>query len=108
MIGILQQLGVLRILLLALILIVAAMVLFMPAEFTTTGWAMVPSLIAPALVPIVFFVLLLEIMMSRIFMSDATGAKRQRFRTILTVDLLVLLILLVAWGPFFLRLIQVR
>ena len=87
-----------------LIIIIAAP--FADAPIVYSGWAMFPTLIAPALVPILFFVYPLELTMTRIFMSDKEGEERARYKFILWVDFIMLLSLVIVWLPFFLRLLQ--
>jgi len=97
----LAHLGALRIMLvvLALVLLFAS-----PARGTRPdfhGWGMVPTLILPTLMPIVFMVLLLDVMMSAVFMVDKRGAERTRLRYIVFLELLLALTLMVVWYPYF-------
>lgn len=69
------------------------------------GWQMFPTLIAPAVVPLVFFGYLLIMLMSRVFMSDAGPGERARLRMVIRTDAILLAILVLAWGPFFYRLL---
>ncbi|NOZ10336.1 MAG: hypothetical protein GXP09_04745 [Gammaproteobacteria bacterium] len=71
-----------------------------------TGWEMVPSLIVPALVPIVFFVLLLDMMMAMVFMVDRTGEIRRRYRVIALIDLALVVALFFFWLQYFLSIGQ--
>jgi cobalamin biosynthesis protein CobD/CbiB len=67
-----------------------------------TGWEILTTLIAPAIVPIVFMGLLLEMLMTRIWISGAQGAERRRLKGILIFETLLAIAMLVAWLPFFL------
>lgn len=71
-----------------------------------SGWGAVVGIVAPSLTVIMLFVLPLDMMMSRIFMSDAEGAQRLRYRRILWLELFLFLALLVAWGPFIANLLR--
>jgi hypothetical protein len=71
-----------------------------------TGWGIMVGTIAPSLMVIMLFVISLDIMMSRIFMTDAKGAERIRYRHIIWLELFLLLVLLLAWGPFLAELLQ--
>jgi hypothetical protein len=102
--SLLAALGPLRSMLVGGILVLVLLRPWADGEMSYSGWSMVPTLIVPALVPILFFVLLLDMIMSRVFMVDAAGAERARFRRILWTEAGVLLILLVSWGSFFLAL----
>jgi hypothetical protein len=96
-----DTLGPLRTMLCAGILVVVALRPWAGGAASYSGWSMVPTLIAPALVPLLFFVLLLDMLMSRVFMTDTEGPDRARFRRILWIETGVLALLLAVWGPFF-------
>lgn len=68
------------------------------------GWALVTTLVIPALSPMVLMVLLFDMLMARVLMSDVQGAARARYRLVLKVDAAVVVLMLLAWGPFFLAL----
>ena len=96
----LKQFGALRILLLiaALLLIIIRPEPGMAAA--RSGLEMIPTLIAPAMAPLVFMVLLFDFMMCRIRMSEEIV--RDKFRYISYVELTTALLLFLAWLPFFL------
>lgn len=72
-----------------------------------TGWELVPTLIVPALIPIIFFGMLLELMMSTVFMLDAEEPdKKARFRTIVKIDVVIIAGLLLFWVPTLMRMLQ--
>jgi hypothetical protein len=102
--GLLQQMGVLRVTLVALVILD---VLASPSPGTSvvySGWEMVPTLILPVLAPILLQVLLLDALMGRVMMSSATGVERSRYRRIVTVDLVFVIVLVLGWMPYFLKL----
>ncbi|MCG6873203.1 MAG: hypothetical protein LJE84_13010 [Gammaproteobacteria bacterium] len=104
----LSMLGPLRVLLALGLLLLAAAQPFSGGEVQYSGWLMFTTLIAPAVIPIAFFVLLLDMLMSGVFLSSAEDAVgRRRYRTILWVELGLLAMLLAVWGPYFTRLTQV-
>lgn len=76
------------------------------SEENFSGWGVMVSMVAPALTTIMFFVLSLDMMMNRIFMTDTEGANRLRYRRILWLDFSMIFILLLAWGPFFANLLR--
>lgn len=98
------RLGVLRVAL--LIGAVTTMVLAPPPATAGvyTGWAFVPTVLVPVLVPLILMVLLLDTMMSAIFMIDKDIAERRRYRMIIVTHLLLVLALVVRWSPYFLAL----
>ena len=64
------------------------------------------TLVAPPLAVMVFFVVPLDMLMTRIYMSDKHGAQRARYRRILVVEAAALLVLVAAWAPFFASLLS--
>lgn len=97
----LTHLGTLRVM-----LVLAALALLFSAPSPGTrpvyhGWGMIATLIVPTLVPIVFMVLLLDIMMSTVFMVDKRGAERLRLKHIVFLQLLLAATLMVVWYPYF-------
>lgn len=65
------------------------------------GLQVMPTLITPASVPILIMVILFDALMSKIRASDSEGEERIRFKKILRVELATVLILFLAWLPFF-------
>ena len=95
------RLGALRVMLLLTIL---ALLFAAPAPGTRPdyhGWGMIPTLIVPTLAPIMFMVLLLDVMMSAVFMVDKRGAERARLKYIVLLELLLAVTLMVVWYPYF-------
>jgi hypothetical protein len=70
------------------------------SDAALSGWEMIPTLVVPAMTPLVFMVLMFDYMMCRIRMSDE--AERKKFRTISYVELASALLLLIIWLPYFL------
>lgn len=70
-----------------------------PAVYS--GWELVPTLMAPVLAPILMQVLLLDALMSRVWMSAHTGAARERYRLILWINLGVTALTTLWWLPYF-------
>jgi hypothetical protein len=100
-----KTLGAQRVVLTVLVLLV---VLSAPVAYnsdtTYEGWMVLPTIIAPALSPILFFLLLLDMLMSKVFMSQHDDAGKKRFRFILISHTVTLAVLLVSWLPFLLAL----
>ncbi len=98
----LASLGVLRVgmIVLAVATVVLAPSTGMPME--TSGWGLVRTVLAPVLAPITFMLLLLDGLMSRVFMADQTGVERHRLRRIVILDLVLAAGLLAYWLPYFL------
>jgi len=100
------ELGLLRIVLFGFALV---SMLLAPKPGTVpvaSGWEMVSTLLAPVLAPLILMVLLLDVLMSRLFMVDKTGAERARLRKVLWIELVGSLVLFLYWLPYFLAMRQ--
>lgn len=97
-----KQLGMLRMMLVTLSF---ALIIFTPGKQVPenyTGWDAIPAIVMPACVPMVFMGLLLDALMSRVWMVDTEGLERSRFKTIMIIDLFMAILLFIAWLPYFL------
>jgi len=102
---VLRRLGVLRVLLLA---VAAALVLAAPLALQGAephGWRFFPTILGPVFATIMCFVLPMDITMSRIQMGEHDGAERARYRFVMRVETAALVLLVLAWAPFALRLL---
>lgn len=99
-----SKLGVLRTLLAMVILWFVVSAPF-AGEIDYSGWSIVPTLLVPVLVPIVFFVLPMDIIMSRVIMSE--GEARARLKAVIITDVVLLVVLLLVWAPYFVRLLRI-
>ncbi|MCB1865925.1 MAG: hypothetical protein KDG50_10870 [Chromatiales bacterium] len=95
------RVGILRVMLGILALVLVALAQPRGAEIATEGWAMASTLIAPSLVPLLIFGLLLDMLVSRVWMSGASAEKLARQRMIIRFDAVLLLLVAIAWAPFF-------
>lgn len=100
------RLGPLRVTLLAGSLLVALLAPGQagPIEYDAFGFFM--SAVLPTLAPLFFSGLLLDALMCLVQMEGTEGAERQRLRTGLRSDLVVALLILLAWVPFFLSIVS--
>ena len=97
----LRDLGALRLMLLAAAILC---VLLRPAPGTVavfSGWAMVPTLIAPISAPLVIAVLALDAIMARVMMTDPEHGPPARYRLAIRLDLLFVVLLIAWWLPYF-------
>ncbi|GAB4507475.1 MAG: hypothetical protein Tsb0026_03060 [Sulfuricaulis sp.] len=96
----LKWLGPLRLMLMlgVLVLLVLRPVPGTPPVYA--GWDMMSTLIAPALVPIFFMVLLLDAIMGAVWLASYP-AERRRYRTVIGVSLVMALLLVLWWWPYF-------
>lgn len=98
------ELGVLRVALACVTL--TAVVLATPpgTESVYSGWDFVLTVLLPVLVPLILMVLLLDTMMSAIFMIEKQIDERLRYRRIMITNLSLIILLVVRWLPFFMAL----
>lgn len=99
-----RQLGPLRLTLAALAIISIA---FMPPPRTPIAydaWGFVYTVLMPVLAPLVFMVLMLDLLMSRVFMSATDEAQRTRYRLTSLVDIVLGVGILIRFVPFLLAL----
>lgn len=98
----LKRLGILRTLLAGLLAALVVMAPFAWGQEDDSLWQILTSLIAPALVPIVFMLVLFDIVMARITMSAED--RKERYATVSWTYIVLLIAAAVAWGPFFSKL----
>lgn len=95
------ELGVLRATLLTLAGALALAATPPGVPLSLHGFDLIRSLVLPAAAPLVFFVLLFEILMSSVRLVDALPEVRARWRRVLAVEVVFVLWLLLSWLPFF-------
>jgi hypothetical protein len=100
-----KQVGPLRLLFAALVAFCLLMA-FLP-DGDGTGWYVLSNHVAPVLVILNIWVLLFDLLMASILMSQKDGQERLRYRHILLWDGFLLVALFVFWGPFFVSLLAV-
>jgi hypothetical protein len=97
----LKKLGPMRWFLLASVLV---LIVTVPAPGTRAvmhGPATLTTVVIPALAPIVLMVVLLDALMSAVFMIDKQGEERARMKLALTLNLVSAGLLIAAWYPYF-------
>ncbi|MFL6655654.1 MAG: hypothetical protein ACJ8KA_12755 [Sulfurifustis sp.] len=97
----LRELGPLRV---ALLAAAGVALVLIPAPGTRpvySGWPLVTTLLIPVAAPLLFLLLLLDALMSRVFLIDAEGLDRQRRKTAIIVNLLAAALLIVRWLPYY-------
>ena len=92
--------GLLRLLLAALTLALIATAPFAELDAGINGVQLYTNVIGPALTMIVFFVLLLDMLMTRVFMAEKQDSERERYKRILYLEMSLLCMLLLSWAPF--------
>lgn len=104
--NLLMQFGPMRVVLACTALV---LIVFVPVPGTApvySGWTMIPTIVVPVLAPNIFMVLMLDVMMSSIFMIDKKGAARARYRRIQLTNLTLAIGMVVFWTPYFKALIR--
>jgi len=97
--ALMKDLGAMRLMLLGLVVLCLPMAPF--ADLEPEGFGVITAYIAPALSVLLIFVLLLDALMSRVFAIDLAAEDRQPSRTRIRADLLAVLVICLAWGPFY-------
>lgn len=85
------------------------MMVLRPASGTEAiyeGWAVFPTLLFPALAPIVFMVLMLDALMSRVLMTAKQGSEKDRLQRALWTDLGIAGVSLLVWYSYFSQLLS--
>ena len=72
-----------------------------------SGWRFFTSVVAPAMMVIIVFLLLLDITMARVFAKDADPARGVSLRRASNAEAWALLVLALAWSPFVLRMLGI-
>jgi hypothetical protein len=97
------EVGLLRIIIAAIVLLCLPLVFFSGAS--SAGWGILPSQIAPVIVVLLVWALPFDMLMARVFMADRPDDERERYRVIIRFDGVLIAALLVFWGPFFFALL---
>lgn len=82
---------------------VLALLILRPAPGTPpvyAGWDMLPTLLAPSLMPILVAVLLLDALMGAVWLASYPG-EQARYRTVISVSLGMAVLLILWWWPYF-------
>ena len=102
----LRRVGFLRAVLMIVTVVLVLLSPFAGGYVQTSGWALLTTLIAPVCFVIFAFVLCLDMLMTRVFMSGSANDERRRFVLILRCEAVLLGILLLSWMPFVLELLR--
>ena len=94
-----QRIGPMRLILLACTIALYPMVWLTDME--PEGIGVLTAYVAPSLIVIFFFVLLLDALMNRVFMVDKTGDDRNTPRIRMWLDLAAVAGILLFWWPYF-------
>ena len=104
--GLVGRLGVLRLLLMTVALVIIAAAPFADGSSHLHDWRLLPSVVAPSVMMMLVFAIPLDITMARIFMADADAAEMRRLKFIIRTEIAVYLVLIGAWLPFMVRVLD--
>jgi len=104
--NLLGELGELRVTMLCATLLSLSAIPFTNTDVRMDGWGLVPDVLVPVVSFILVFILLLDMLMSRVFMVEANAEKRQRFSKIFWLELMQVVSLIVLWAPYFIAVLS--
>jgi len=94
-----SRVGIMRLALLSCTLLCFPLASLADAE--PTGFGIFTAYVVPAVVVILFFVLLLDALMNRVFMVELSGEKRAVRRLRVGLNLAAVAGILIFWGPYY-------
>ena len=77
-------------------------------EITRPPWDIIIGQITPGLVLFLLWAIPFDMIMAKVFMSDAESAEKARLYNIIKIDVMVWLLLLICWGFYFSTLLNQR
>lgn len=89
-----------------MVLLTLLVIIAMPFADVTqapSGWGLIRGTVLPAAGPIVFMVLMLDLMMCQVFKVDAGEERRGDLNFIIMIYLILAALLLLLWVPVFLK-----
>jgi len=100
------EIGALRVMMLITTLLSLSAILFTSTEVRMEGWGFVPDVLVPVVSFLLLFILLLDMLMSRVFMIEADSKKRKKFNKIFLLELVQVSLLIGLWSPYFIRVLS--
>ena len=99
-----KSLGPMRIFLLFIVVILIAGAPFVGEQTVMQGWQLITTVIFPVMVPMLFFILPLDMTMCFILMQEKPAQVQKHYKHIIRLELILMTLLLLAWLPFVMRL----
>lgn len=96
-----REFGALRITMWLLAMVALFLIPSPGARAVYDGWPLVTTVLVPVVTPMLFLGLLLDALMSRVFMADAEGEARRRLKRIMLINLIAAALLVARWLPFY-------
>ena len=99
----LKKMGALRLMLTALALLLVVLMPWADVTMEPEGWGLFRGAVLPAAAPIVFMLVMLDLLMCQVLKVEADPGRRRDLNRISLVHLCSGLLLLGVWLPVFLR-----
>jgi len=96
-----NEMGALRVMLMTITLLSMSAIPFTDTNVRMEGWGLLPDVLVPVVSFILVFIILLDMLMSRVFMIEADEAKRKKFNKIFLLELVLIVSLILFWSPYF-------
>jgi len=91
------------------LLLIATLSLILKAKTGTPvsydGWAMIETVFIPVMAPIITMVLLLDTIIATIWLTQTSGEEKNRYKLILSINLLTVVVMLSIWIPYFISIL---
>ena len=94
-----RQLGPLRVILVITTLLLAVLTPFAQVNAEPVGWGLLFGVLIPALGPIVFMVICLDLLVCQMWKGEVEPEHNQRLVLAQRVNLVLLLVMFAAWWP---------
>ena len=101
-----NEIGILRKLLILVTVALSVIGLFAQPSTEIEGWPILFSIVAPSLVVMLVFTLALDLVMNIVFRLDSSIQERARLKIIIKIELSSLLLLLICWSTFTIKLFE--
>ena len=101
-----NEIGILRKLLILVTVALSVVGLFAQPSTEIKGWPILFSIVAPSLVVMLVFTLALDLVMNIVFRLDSSIQERVRLKIIIKIELSSLLLLLICWSAFTIKLFE--
>ena len=99
----LSQMKPLRVVLAIFAILIAVFAADAGTKSSYEGTQVILTLVLPALTPLIFLVLLLDALMNRVWLIDASGTDSTKYRNLIRIDLLLAALIFIRWIPYFIE-----
>ena len=101
-----DEIGALRVMMLIATLLSLSAIPFTNTDVRMEGLGLLPDVLVPVVSFILLFILLLDMLMSRVFMIEADTEKRKKFNQIFLLELLQIVLIISLWSPYFIAVLS--